>query len=148
MPALLSDHECVKFVSVTTARYPDVAVRLREVPPDQPGRTLDLLARMLDLTDEQLHERCGRALSRSVISHKRSGRSPVLARDLWPLADALGAEVDVLLLPPSMAAQWLVDHRSAELDGAGAKSKKGAPAETGADQGEPRTITHRRNGFP
>lgn len=119
-------------MDTTTARYPEVASALREVPPGQAGRTVDLLARMQDLTDHDLHARTGRAISRTSINQKRSGRSPVRAADLWPLADALGVDVDVLLMPPSQAAAWLVEHRSDELDavGNGDRQHNGDPGTT------------------
>lgn len=133
-------------MDTTTARYPEVASALREAPPGQAGRTVDLLARMQDLTDHDLHVRTGQAISRTSINQKRSGRSPVRAADLWPLADALGVEVDVLLLRPSEAARWLTEHRADELDGQ--PPEKHAWATSITDQDEPRTITHRRRDSP
>lgn len=103
----------------TTARYTDVASALRELPPRQLSRTFDLLARMRDYNDGELWERTGRAMSRTTLNQKRSGRSPIRAIDLWPLAEAVGVEVDVLLMPPSQAAAWLVEHRADELDAPG-----------------------------
>lgn len=72
---------------------------------------------MLKLNDRKIEARSG--ISRQTINGKRSGASPIRARDLWPLADALGVEVDVLLLTPSAAARWLAEHHSAQLDAVG-----------------------------
>lgn len=91
-----------------------VAERLAALPPDQPGRVLDLLARMLDRTDTALHKRSG--ISRATINAKRTGSSPVRLQDLQPLARAVDAPVDVLLLRPSEAARWLLDNHGDELD--------------------------------
>ncbi len=98
------------------ARYSDVAAALEQAPTDQPGRTIDLLARMLDLTDAEVCERTGRQISRATVNAKRKRRSPVRPEDLWPLADALGTTIDVLLLAPSEAARWLVEHQPERLD--------------------------------
>lgn len=100
----------------TTARYTEVASALRELPPRQLSRTLDLLARMRDYNDGELWERTGRFVGRTTLNQKRSGRTPIHAQDLWPLADALGVEVDVLLMPPSQAAAWLIKHRAEQFD--------------------------------
>lgn len=101
------------------ARYSDVAAALDAIPPDQPGRTLDLIARMLDLTDAEVCERTSRRISRATINAKRKRRSPVRAEDLWPLADALGLPIDVLLMPPAGAARWMADHHGELLDAVG-----------------------------
>lgn len=98
------------------ARYSDVAATLEALPPDQTGRTLDLLARMLDLTDADMHRRTGGQMSRATVNAKRKGRSPVRPEDLWPLADALGVEIDVLLLAPNRAAAWFAEHLQSQLD--------------------------------
>ena len=96
--------------------YAEVARQLDAIADrNQPARTLDLLVRMLKLNDRKMEDRSG--ISRQTLNGKRSGASPIRARDLWPLADALEVEVDVLLMPPSQAAAWLVQHRSDELDG-------------------------------
>jgi hypothetical protein len=55
-------------------------------------------------------------MSQATINHKRSGRSLIKAADLWPLAEAVGVDIEVLLLPPSKAAAWLAEHRAADLD--------------------------------
>lgn len=120
-----------RVMDTTTARYPQVASALRETPHGQAGRTVDLLARMQDLTDLDLHVRTGRAISRTSINQKRSGKSPVRAADLWPLADALAVDVDVLLMAPSAAARWLAEHRAERLD---------APEPPGGRQGERRSL--------
>lgn len=101
---------------------------------------------MQDLTDLDLHIRTGRAISRTSINQKRSGRSPIRAADLWPLADALAVDVDVLLLRPSDAAAWLAEHRPDELNReAPGKTER---ANTTDDQEGHRTITHRRRDSP
>lgn len=111
LPRARSPDRLMSMDTSDEARFTRIASALRELPPGQAGRTLDLLARMLALTDQALHERTGRELSRTSINHKRSGRSPMRSSDLWPLADALGVDVDVLLLPPQEAAQWIITHR-------------------------------------
>lgn len=129
------------------ARYSDVAAALEALPPDQTGRTLDLLARMLDLTDADMHRRTGGQISRATVNAKRKGRSPVRPEDLWPLADALTVDIDVLLMPPAEAAAWLAEYRPEELNQPVAPGKTGR-ANTGTDQAGHRAITHRRGGFP
>lgn len=106
----------VKLLSMTSEAntFDAVAERLAALPPDQPGRVLDLLARMLDRTDTALHKRSG--ISRATINAKRTGSSPVRLQDLQPLARAVDAPVDVLLLRPSEAARWLLDHHGEQLD--------------------------------
>lgn len=91
-----------------------VADKLATLPPGQPGQVLDLLARMLDRTDTALHKRSG--ISRATVNAKRTGRSPVRLEDLQPLARAIDAPIDVLLLRPSEAARWLLDHHGEQLD--------------------------------
>lgn len=97
--------------------FSTVADKLAALPPGQPGKVLDLLARMLDRTDTALHERSG--ISRATVNAKRTGRSPVRLEDLQPLARAVDAPVDVLLLRPSEAARWLAEHLPDALDGDG-----------------------------
>lgn len=70
---------------------------------------------MLGLTDGEIHRRTG--ISRTTINNKRTGASPVRPEDLWPLSDALGVDIDTLLLRPSDAARWLTEHRPELLDG-------------------------------
>lgn len=95
--------------------YAEVARQLDAIADrTQPARTLDLLVRMLKLNDRKMEARSG--ISRTTLNGKRSGASPIRARDLWPLADALEVDVDVLLLPPSQAATWLVEHQPERLD--------------------------------
>jgi transcriptional regulator with XRE-family HTH domain len=115
----------------TATRYPDIAAALDKTPSGQANRTFDLVARMRDLTDHDVYELTGHSISRASINQKRSGRSPIRAGDLWPLADALGVDIDVLLLAPSAAARWLVDNHPELLDNERA--------------GE---ITHRPSAFP
>lgn len=125
--------------------YSEVAQALADIPDRRrPGRTVDLLARMLGLTDGEIHQRTG--ISRTTINNKRTGASPVRAEDLWPLSDALGVEIDVLLMSPSQAATWLVEHRSDELDGP--TPGKSDRASTPADQETQGRITHRPRAFP
>ena len=115
------------------ARYSDVAAALDAIPPDQPGRTLDLIARMLDLTDLEVCERTGRRISRATVNAKRKRRSPMRVEDLWPLADALELSIDVLLMPPAAAARWLADHHAGLLDAVGLPPNGGEPS-TGVDR--------------
>ena len=130
---------------IRTRSYAEVAQQLDAIADrTQPARTFDLLVRMLRLNDRKIEDRSG--ISRQTINGKRSGASPIRARDLWPLADALDVDVEVLLLPPSQAALWLVEHRADELDGQ-------APGKTewangSADQGDHGGITHRRRDYP
>lgn len=125
--------------------YAEVARQLDAIADrNQPARTFDLLVRMLRLNDRKIEARSG--ISRQTINGKRSGASPIKARDLWPLADALDVEVDVLLLSPSEAAAWLVEHRADDLNG----QAPGKPerANGSDDQGEHGAITHRRRVSP
>lgn len=125
--------------------YAEVARQLDAIADrNQPARTFDLLVRMLRLNDRKIEARSG--ISRQTINGKRSGASPIKARDLWPLADALDVEVDVLLLSPSEAAAWLVEHRADDLNG----QAPGKPerANGSDDQGEDGAITHRRHDSP
>lgn len=130
----------------TTARYTEVASALRELPPRQLSRTLDLLARMRGYNDGQLWERTGRFVGRTTLNQKRSGRTPIHPRDLWPLAEALDVDVDVLLLPPSEAARWLAEHRSAQLDavGNGDRQHNGDPGTTSHISSKGSRGRHRR----
>lgn len=77
--------------------------------PDRPGRVLDLLARILDLTDERISDLSG--LSRQTINRKRKGKSPVRAEDLWPLADALGVPMEMFWMAPWEAGKEVLEMR-------------------------------------
>ncbi|MEM7342469.1 MAG: helix-turn-helix transcriptional regulator, partial [Actinomycetota bacterium] len=78
--------------------------------PGAPGKVLDLLCRMLDLTDDQVAGRAG--MSRATVNNKRNGRSEVTARDLVPLADALDVDVEIFLLSQAEAGMWLLRNRT------------------------------------
>lgn len=131
---------------VRARSYAEVARALADIDDRRrPGRTFDLLARMLGLTDGELHRRTG--ISRTTINNKRTGSSPVRPEDLWPLSDALDVDIDVLLLQPSEAASWLAENRPDDLDHPEAPGKTDR-ANIGDDQGDHGVITHRRHGFP
>ena len=109
--------QSVKWPNMIARTHAEAARALEQVRDRrQPGRTLDLLARMLGFTDTELHHRTGGAISRQTINQKRTGASPVRAADLVPLAEAVGVDVGVLLLPPSAAARWVCEHRADHLD--------------------------------
>lgn len=60
--------------------YADVARKLDAIADrTQPSRTFDLLVRMLRLNDRKIEARSG--ISRQTINGKRSGASPIRARD-------------------------------------------------------------------
>ena len=103
--------------------FAEVVKALETIDGRQLSRTVDLLARMLDRTDQRLASASG--ISRPTINQKRTGGSPIRSTDLAPLAEALEVEVDVLLLPPTEAARWLVEHRPDLLNGAAALEHKG-----------------------
>lgn len=131
---------------IRTRSYAEVAQQLDAIADrTQPARTFDLLVRMLKLNDRKIEARSG--ISRQTINGKRSGSSPIRARDLWPLADALDVDVEVLLLQPVEAARWLVENRPDELDQPEAPGKS-ERANTTDDQEGHRTITHRRHDSP
>ena len=119
-------------MTTTPARartYAELSEALARIDRTQPGRTFDLLARMLGRTDADLQHRTG--ISRQTINGKRTGASKVSAKDLWPLAEAVGVDVDVLLLPPSQAARWLAEHRADQLDHSGNSARQHNGEQTG-----------------
>lgn len=131
---------------VRARSYAEVARQLADIEDRrQPGRAFDLLARMLGLTDGELHRRTG--ISRTTINNKRTGSSPVRPEDLWPLSDALGVDIEVLLLRPSDAASWLAENRPDDLNLPEAPGKTERPSASG-DQDEHGRITHRPRAFP
>ncbi len=98
----------------------------------------------LGVTDAELGRRIGE--TRQNIHKKKTGQSSITVDNIDDYAAALGIDPDVLMRQPSAALAWLVDHRADELDGqALGKTER---ANSAGDQAEPRTITHRRNGFP
>lgn len=94
--------------------YSELSEQLESLPdPRQPGRTLDLLARMLDLRDSDLQEQTG--FSRNTINRLRNGKLMMNMTHLWPIAEALGVSMADLLRSPGEAAANLLDTRSAQF---------------------------------
>ena len=94
------------------ARYTDVVATLSAIDPDQPGRVLDLLGRVLGLTDAAIAKRS--KMSRATINAKRNGTSPVRLQDLGPLAAALEVPVEVLISSPRDALRWIASSERLE----------------------------------
>jgi transcriptional regulator with XRE-family HTH domain len=77
---------------VTLARY-------EAVGPEHVADVVDAIADALSATDAEIAEATGRTISRQTINGMRGGRVRIRPDKLWPLAAALGVEVDNLLHP-------------------------------------------------
>ena len=100
--------------TTTTPSYSEMSEQLEGLKDrSRPGRTFDLLARMLDLKDSDLQELTG--FSRQTINKLRNGRLVVQMSHLWPLASAVGLDMDDLLLSPLDAAAKLLNKNPAQF---------------------------------
>lgn len=100
--------------TTTPARYSAVVEAFAALEDEhRPGRVLDLLARMMDLTDAEIAGRSG--FTRATINAKRRGKRKVRPEDIWPLSEALDVEWDYFLLCPHEAAGRLLANKSAQF---------------------------------
>lgn len=79
------------------ARYRDVMERYQRMDPEHFNDVLDGIADALAMTDAEISEASG--ISRQTINGMRGGRARIKPDKLWPLASALGADVEVFFLP-------------------------------------------------
>lgn len=78
------------------ARYQDLLERYQRIDPEHFGDVLNAIASALSMTDAEVSE--GSGVSRQTINAMRGGRAPIRPDKLWPLASALGIEVEVFLI--------------------------------------------------
>jgi transcriptional regulator with XRE-family HTH domain len=71
--------------------------RYQRMDPEHFNDVLDGIADALAMTDAEISQ--GSGISRQTINGMRGGRARIRPDKLWPLASALGADVDVFFLP-------------------------------------------------
>lgn len=71
--------------------------RYQRMEPEHFNDVLDGIADALAMTDAEISE--GSGISRQTINGMRGGRARIKPDKLWPLASALGADVEVFFLP-------------------------------------------------
>ena len=74
---------------------------------------LDLIARMLDLTDGQLAERT--SWSRATVNAKRSGKSSLTVGDLVRLGEALDVAPEIFMKSPGDAAREILTTKAQQF---------------------------------
>lgn len=80
----------------------------------QPPRTaLDAVARYYNLSDAALALKVGGGLKRNTVQARRAGDTQLRTRELGGFSDALHVPVDVLLMSPTDALRWIIDHEGA-----------------------------------
>lgn len=71
--------------------------RYQRMDPEHFNDVLDGIADALAMTDAEISQ--GSGISRQTINGMRGGRAKIRPDKLWPLASALGADVEVFFLP-------------------------------------------------
>lgn len=71
--------------------------RYQRMDPEHFNDVLDGIADALAMTDAEISQASG--ISRQTINGMRGGRARIKPDKLWPLASALGADVEVFFLP-------------------------------------------------
>lgn len=77
------------------------------------SRVLDLIARMLDLTDDQLAERT--SWSRATVNAKRFGKSSLTVGDLVRLGEALDVAPEIFMKSPGDAAREILTTKAQQF---------------------------------
>ncbi|MEM7322543.1 MAG: hypothetical protein AAF531_05595 [Actinomycetota bacterium] len=107
-------------MTVMTLGITELADRLAACPSGQPGRTLKLIASIVDKSDREIAERLGK--TRAFVQQKRTGKREMGLEDLVLFSRALD-ELSELTpegepLPPAIftfspkdATLWLLEHR-------------------------------------